>query len=206
MSISYNRNQNTNQPKGFMLIELLVVIAIIGLLGTLAIVTMRQAQAKARDAKRLDDISNIATALQLFANDYHEYPRAGCIPAGCGYPYPFVGFIPTLPNVWLDESFDGFLTGLAPLYFGTTPVDPKNVLISGNWYQYEYINDTNGRKCDIGHIPNPDYAGYAYLMITRFETPQSNHGIDVFGSGQCPGYPTFGTIYTNGFLLRLPKM
>lgn len=62
--------------KGFTLIELLVVIAIIGLLSTLAVVSLNNARAKSRDAKRVSDIKQIQTALELYYNDNNGYPTA----------------------------------------------------------------------------------------------------------------------------------
>jgi len=58
--------QKTNK-KGFTLIELLVVISIIGLLSTLAVVSLGNARQKARDAKVKSDIKNISTAMELYA-------------------------------------------------------------------------------------------------------------------------------------------
>jgi prepilin-type N-terminal cleavage/methylation domain-containing protein len=55
------------KKKGFTLIELLVVIAIIGLLSTLAVVSLNSARQKARDAKRLSDIKQISTSIELAA-------------------------------------------------------------------------------------------------------------------------------------------
>ena len=60
--------------KGFTLIELLVVVAIIGLLSTLSIVALNTARAKARDARRVSDIKQIQTALELYYNDNASYP------------------------------------------------------------------------------------------------------------------------------------
>ncbi|MFC1613364.1 type II secretion system protein [Patescibacteria group bacterium] len=60
--------------RGFTLIELLVVIAIIGLLSTLAVVSLNNARQKARDARRVSDIKQIQTALELFYNDKNLYP------------------------------------------------------------------------------------------------------------------------------------
>lgn len=62
-----------NNKKGFTLIELLVVIAIIGLLSTLAVVALNNARQKARDARRLSDIKQIQTALELYYNDVGVY-------------------------------------------------------------------------------------------------------------------------------------
>ncbi len=63
--------------KGFTLIELLVVIAIIGLLSTLAVVSLNNARQKARDARRVSDIKQIQTGLELFFNDQNVYPVQG---------------------------------------------------------------------------------------------------------------------------------
>lgn len=65
-----------NNKKGFTLIELLVVVAIIGLLSTLAIVALNSARAKARDSKRVADIKQLITALELHFADQNAYPVA----------------------------------------------------------------------------------------------------------------------------------
>jgi len=62
------------KKKGFTLIELLVVIAIIGLLSTLSVVALNSARQKSRDAKRVADIKQIQTALELYYNDNNSYP------------------------------------------------------------------------------------------------------------------------------------
>jgi prepilin-type N-terminal cleavage/methylation domain-containing protein len=60
--------------KGFTLIELLVVIAIIGLLSTLAVVALNSARQRSRDAKRVADIRQIQTALELGFSETSGYP------------------------------------------------------------------------------------------------------------------------------------
>ncbi|OJI07840.1 hypothetical protein BK004_00115 [bacterium CG10_46_32] len=60
--------------KGFTLVELLVVIAIIGVLSTLAVVALNNAREKSRDAKRVSDIKQIQTALELYFTDKNTYP------------------------------------------------------------------------------------------------------------------------------------
>jgi general secretion pathway protein G len=64
------------KQQGFTLIELLVVIAIIGLLSTLAVVALNNARQKSRDAKRVSDIKQVQTALELYYNDANSYPAA----------------------------------------------------------------------------------------------------------------------------------
>jgi prepilin-type N-terminal cleavage/methylation domain-containing protein len=78
------RNTNKNyflliaHPKasGFTLIELLVVIAIIGLLASIALVSLSAARVKSRDAKRTGDLNQFGKALELYFNNYNTYPTA----------------------------------------------------------------------------------------------------------------------------------
>ena len=63
-----------SNKKAFTLIELLVVIAIIGLLATISVVALNNARAKARDSKRVADIKQVQTALELYFNDMNRYP------------------------------------------------------------------------------------------------------------------------------------
>jgi len=65
---------NKTKHSAFTLIELLVVIAIIAILSTLSVIALTSARAKARDAKRLADIKNTQTALDLYYNEYGVYP------------------------------------------------------------------------------------------------------------------------------------
>lgn len=62
------------KQRAFTLIELLVVIAIIGILATLAVVALQQVRSSARDSKRVADIKQVHTALELFFNDHNRYP------------------------------------------------------------------------------------------------------------------------------------
>lgn len=59
---------------GFTLIELLIVIAIIGILSTATVVSLGQAKAKARDARRLADITQIRKALEVYYYSEGAYP------------------------------------------------------------------------------------------------------------------------------------
>ncbi|MBU0707788.1 prepilin-type N-terminal cleavage/methylation domain-containing protein [Patescibacteria group bacterium] len=62
--------------KGFTLIELLVVIAIIGLLSTLAIVSLNTAREKSRDSKRASDMRVIQSGVELYINETGMAPSA----------------------------------------------------------------------------------------------------------------------------------
>lgn len=95
------RNKNNS---GFTLIELLVVIAIIGLLASVVLLALNGARAKSRDAKRIADVRQIASALELYFNDYNSYPTGAVVNVG--------------PNG------DKVSPGLTPTYIGQYPQAP----------------------------------------------------------------------------------
>lgn len=111
--------------RGFTLIELLVVVAIIGLLSTLAVVALGNARKKANDAKRVSDVKQLQTALELYYTDNNAYPTTdgpvdlgdathaclnsdGFAATGCLTPY--MGLVPTGPGsseYYVYTSADG---------------------------------------------------------------------------------------------------
>ncbi|HVY67817.1 MAG TPA: type II secretion system protein [Patescibacteria group bacterium] len=99
--------RNKNQS-GFTLIELLVVIAIIGLLASVVLLALNSARAKSRDAKRLADVRQLASAFELFFNDKNSYPTSGYMGTAAV----------TLSNTGMTTA------GLVPTYIGLMPVAP----------------------------------------------------------------------------------
>ena len=81
---------------GFTLIELLVVIAIIALLSSIALIAMISARSKSRDAKRLSDMAQMNTGLELYFSTNKGYPSSTAgIPLGMA---PFSGTVPPDPQ------------------------------------------------------------------------------------------------------------
>ncbi|MFA6466472.1 MAG: type II secretion system protein [Patescibacteria group bacterium] len=110
------------QKLGFTLVELLVVIAIIGIISTAAVVNLNHFKAKARDARRLSDITQIRKALEIYNyTTGDDYPAedgrcsgllsiSGCISADYNHP---------IDNQWLP--------GLDAM-----PRDPINAVVNQN--------------------------------------------------------------------------
>jgi prepilin-type N-terminal cleavage/methylation domain-containing protein len=102
--------------KGFTLIELLVVVAIIGLLATLSIVALNNARARARDARRVADIKQIQTALELYYNDLGSYPASVTVnTAIASNSITYMGTVPKNPT-----PIDGTCTGWTEYTYTTS--------------------------------------------------------------------------------------
>ena len=117
------------QKKGFTLIELLVVIAIIALLSTLAVVALSSARQKSRDAKRLADVKQIQTALELYFTDQNGYPTGTSLVLGGASA--------------LCLGAGGFAASscTAPVYMGNVPANPTP---GGSDYTYTVSGSSYG--------------------------------------------------------------
>lgn len=111
-----------NHRGGFTLIELLVVVAIIGVLASVVLASLNTARVKGRDARRLADVKQIQTALELYFNDNGHYPEREA-----AYDQS---------NPCGNASWCGLVADLAP-YISSIPGDP----IKNSSYYYFYDSD-----------------------------------------------------------------
>lgn len=71
-----------HRSEGFTLIELLVVIAIIGVLASTVLVSLNSARKKSKDARRLTDLRQIASAIAIEDSGLAGTTFVGCTTAG----------------------------------------------------------------------------------------------------------------------------
>ena len=120
-----------NDKKGFTIIELLVVISIIGLLSTISVVALNGARKKSRDAKRVGDMKQIQTSLELYFNDNSAYPvSATALTLGTGTAKVLcdAGFVADIASCPLNK-----------IYQGLVPANP-----TPNGSAYSYTTDGTG--------------------------------------------------------------
>ena len=118
------------KQKGFTLVELLVVIAIIGLLSTIAFISLNRARAKARDAKRVSDVRELQSALELYYNDQAlpGYPmnNTPSVLTSAILPAQYVASIPTAPTPPDNPSGATDCTDATNPYFYSTYISQSD--------------------------------------------------------------------------------
>lgn len=144
---------------GFTLIELLVVIAIISFIASIVLYGVNTARAKGRDTKRLADIKQLSTALDLYYNENGAYPLCTAAIAG-GDPY--------CGDCDPASGNSQFLAALQPLItsgiLNKIPQDPLN---STGCYTYEYYT-SNQADIWAGQCANVPVGQFFYII--RFGT------------------------------------
>src|SRR5207237_1160539 len=118
--------------RGFTLVELLVVIAIIGVFATLLLLQLGIARQRARDAKRIADVNQTRTAIELYFDDNGQYP-----------PSATFGTSDATGLAALPAGCTAGSTCFVPRYLTHLPIDPLNTATF--LYHYAYNGSTKSQ-------------------------------------------------------------
>ncbi|MDR3642295.1 MAG: type II secretion system protein [Candidatus Doudnabacteria bacterium] len=146
---------------GFTLIELMVVVAIIALLASIALIAAMSGQAKSRDAKRLADMTQMNTGLNLYFSSFYGYPTT------TGVPTPLIPtYIASAPNAPMPPDGACGQTSYPP------PV-PGNVM--GGTYYYLPTGTEFLAPDGITQV----YSSYDYYFCLGAQTGNYGPGIHI---------------------------
>lgn len=119
---------NQKSGAGFTLIELLVVVAIIALLSSIGLIALQSARQKSRNVRRLGDMTQMNTALELYFATNKGYPSSTA-----GQPLALVPhYTSVLPNAPFPA--DGVCDGV--VHSAAVTADNGGVPVLANNYYY----------------------------------------------------------------------
>jgi len=103
------KSKGKNFSKGFTLVEILIVISIIGILSNLVLLQLGAARAKARDVKRISDVSQIKSAEELFFDDNGRYSQTTNLTSDLVTIGKYLSLMPVDPltTTCSDRVYDG---------------------------------------------------------------------------------------------------
>ncbi len=159
--------------KGFTLIELLVVIAIIGLLASVVMSSLSNARTKARDTRRMQDLRQIQTALEMYYSSHNAYPSGGagsdrsCWKNNEGYsschPLGALKDEGLLPQVPYDPGKNGYVgTGCGGAQFYSYWSDGQRYLLGA-------VQESQGNTgcTETGNWSGPNANNYTYQFYIK---------------------------------------
>ena len=157
-----------NKRKGFTLIELLVVMAIIATLAAFSTILFNNAKAKARDAKRKQDMRSLQAALFLYSRDHFGiYPSC---------PGAFTAGACILNDLRYNPSTDN----LVPIYIQQMPIEPglkSNTSGYGSltFLRYHYLGTDNAGALECNEYDScTNFSVTACIENTQDPTATNN--------------------------------
>lgn len=152
--------------RAFTLVELLVVIAILAILAAAALFALGGTQAKARDATRKNDLSQMRTLLMAYNTEEQK-----------GYPIMTEGAVSSSSgNVSIETAVQGsnnLQTILAAQLSGASlPKDPR----SSEGLKYRYTNrvwNSTGSGAWTGAVATTTTSANDFTLESRLESPKT---------------------------------
>ena len=181
--------------QGFTLIELLVVIGIIGLISTLAVISLSGTTAKARDAKRMADIVAIRKAIDYYLNTTSS--------ATVWFPG---GDSNDRPVFWDNGTSTGLNVDLDPFIVGDMPTE-KDPTKGTYFYCVNLV--TTPKKYLVGAVLEQDidipgdldgtssYTGPSLYCLSSYPTSSSPYYLKLSSTPNCDDNGN-GTVVKSG--------
>lgn len=161
--------------KGFTLVELMAVISLVAIVSAVGLVSYSQTQKIGRDARRKQELRQIAVALELFYQKNKKYPCSGT------------------GTTWQSSNEAGWLTdsnavncggstlNIAPQYINKMPTDPlsNNGVpngATGYGYAYYSVDSQYNASCPKGQY---------YILITKLENSGDKERLGTAGMSFC---------------------
>ena len=168
-----------NLPKkGFTLVELLVVMSIIGVLAAMLYGGFFTSRTRGRDAARKQHLKELANALEMFYDDYEQYPPvSGGLISACPYNSTTQTGSPCDWGATLSFADDK-----GTVYMRQIPIDP--VSSSRNYY-YRVVGTSRQAFQLYSHLENTEdincIGGQANCGVDQLNlTPDPNCGTSLF--------------------------
>ncbi len=142
-----------NKQTGFTIVELLIVIVIIAILAAITVVAFNGVQTRARETTRMDDVSKIRKALELYRANNDRYPPHTAI--GTNAPAGFSGRYGSSYSYSVATNGSWLNNLLSANIVPSVPVDPLN---DNDHYYIYWSSGVNG----YGACTQPFYVLVAY--------------------------------------------
>lgn len=149
----------TKRAYGFTIVELLIVIVVVAILAAISIVAYTGIQGRARDTQRMQDMSTITKALEVYKIANGNYPAAVGTAGFGGWEAS------TAPGGFIN-ALTSSSTGISKV-----PVDPANIQpgaagigsSSFNFLYFYHRYSAGNGGCDISR------GDFYVLGVTRFD-------------------------------------
>lgn len=161
----------------------MMIGAIIAMLATIALSSLDTSKAKARDAKKIREIQDVQTALELFRlNGNGDYPQPKDV---------YGNDIIAMNNADMSkQTMSDTLAGLVDSkYLNSIPYPPKGSSVPGDTYYYATVDDGTNIRCGTRTL---GAGGVPYIIYFTTELPQkltplyiNNALINAKGYGYC---------------------
>ncbi len=159
------------KARGFTLIELLVVIAIIGILSAVVLASLNAARGRANDARRLQDLQQIAKALTIYRIDNGKFPD----PAGC------YSVTKNTNEAYGLDNTTAVIPNFVTAYMSSVPGDPVYSSL-GRGGNYMYFNQNGGNSVTLWAILEASSGNGTLATSTCGNTKSYNYSLVVPGA------------------------